>query len=53
VTATNAAGTGPASAPSNAVIPVRRAPHPPDPPPPAPRTPTPDPPVGLPRPPQP
>jgi hypothetical protein len=50
VTATNAAGTGPASAPSNPVIPVRRAPVPPDPPPPAPRPTTPDPPVGLPRP---
>jgi hypothetical protein len=53
VTATNSAGTGPASAPSNAVIPVRRAPRPPDPPPPAPRPTTPDPPVGLPRPPRP
>jgi len=37
VTATNPAGTGPPSAPSNAVIPVRRAPPPPEPPPPAPR----------------
>ena len=35
VVATNPSGTGPPSAPSNAVTPVRRAPPPPNPPPPA------------------
>jgi chitinase len=37
VSATNALGTGPASAPSNPVTPARRPPAPPSPPPPAPR----------------
>jgi hypothetical protein len=52
VTATNAAGTGPPSAPSNIAIPAKARPAVPDPPPPAPRAPVPDPPTGLPRPPQ-
>ena len=52
VTATNAAGTGPASAPSNIAIPAKARPAVPDPPPPVPRPPVPDPPTGLPRPPQ-
>jgi hypothetical protein len=52
VTATNAAGTGPPSAPSNIAIPAKARPAVPDPPPPAPRPPVPDPPTGLPRPPQ-
>jgi chitinase len=44
VTATNAAGTGPASAQSNAASPARRPPAPPDPPAPTPRPAVPEPP---------
>jgi chitinase len=53
VTATNALGTGPASAPSNPVTPARRAPLPPDPPAPSPRPDVPAPPPPGPRPPRP
>ena len=47
VTATNAAGTGPPSAPSNIAVPAKARPAVPDPPPPVPRPPVPDPPTGF------